>query len=66
MLEHLKLALSREREAVAIPKMRKHIAWYLKGLRGATSARQAINMATTADEIKEILIKYFEGEKQNE
>lgn len=66
MLEHLELALSREREAVAIPKMRKHIAWYLKGLRGATYARQAINMATTADEVKEILIKYFEEKKQNE
>ncbi len=66
ILEHLDLALSREREAVAIPKMRKHIAWYLKGLKGATYARQAINMATTADEVREILIRYFEEKKQNE
>lgn len=63
ILEHLELAVSREREAVSIPKMRKHIGWYLKGLAGATYARQAINMATTADEVKEILIKYFKGDK---
>lgn len=66
ILEHLSLAVSREREAVAVPKMRKHIAWYLKGMKGATVARQKINSANTADEVREILIKYFEEKKQNE
>lgn len=66
ILEHLSLAVSREREAVAVPKMRKHIAWYLKGMKGATVARQKINRANTADGVREILIKYFEEKKQNE
>lgn len=66
ILEHLSLAVSREREAVAVPKMRKHIAWYLKGMKGATVARQKINSANTAEEVREILIKYFEEKKQNE
>lgn len=66
ILEHLSLAVSREREAVTVPKMRKHIAWYLKGMKGAAVARQKINSANTVDEVREILIKYFEEKKQNE
>lgn len=58
--EHLDLAVSREREEVAIPKMRKHIAWYLKGLKHSTIAKDKINRETTYEGVMGILNEYFE------
>ena len=55
ILEHVELACSRESERVAIPKLRKHIAWYLKSMKGATYARQEINKAMTKEQVIEIL-----------
>ena len=37
-----------------IVKMRKHAMWYLRGLRGATQARRAINDAITYDDFARI------------
>jgi len=35
--------------------MRKHLGWYLKGVRDASSLRERINHAPTADEVRTIL-----------
>ena len=64
ILEHLDLAVNREREEVAIPKMRKHIAWYLKGLKNSSIAKEMINKETTYDGVKNILNEYFESLKK--
>ena len=45
-------------ETVAICEARKHLAWYIKGLRGCTDIKVAINKATTFDELNEILTCY--------
>ena len=60
ILEHLELAIKYEREEVAIPKMRKHIAWYLKGLKNSSIARDYINKELTYEGVKKILKQYFE------
>ena len=60
ILEHLNLAVEREKETVAIPKMRKHIAWYLKGLKNSSYAKDAINKETTYEGVTKILKQYFE------
>jgi len=65
ILEHLDLAIKREREEVAIPKMRKHIAWYLKGLKNSTVAKDMINKETTYIGVKKILNEYFQNLKEN-
>ena len=44
-------------ERIAIAEARKHLSWYIKGTKGAASARVDINRATTLDEMKEILDK---------
>lgn len=59
IIEHLNLALKRDTEAVAIPKMRKHIAWYLKGLKNSSYARDLINKETTYEGVVKILNEYF-------
>ena len=60
IIEHLNLALERDVETVAIPKMRKHIAWYLKGLKNSSYAKDLINKETTYDEVIKILKQYFD------
>ena len=45
-------------EQVAICEARKHLAWYIKGLRGCTDIKVAINKATTFEELNEILTNY--------
>lgn len=60
ILEHLDLAVKRDTEKVAIPKMRKHIAWYLKGLKNSSVARDAINKETTLEGVLKILKQYFD------
>ena len=59
ILEHLNLAVKRDTEKTAIPKMRKHIAWYLKGLKNSSVAKDAINKETTLEGVLKVLNEYF-------
>ena len=58
--EHFNLLLEDKGEYTATREMRKHIAWYVKGLPNATAIREKINTVETADDFFEILKKYFE------
>jgi len=44
----------------AIIEMRKHLAWYVKGLRGATEFRVKVNAAAGLDAMLELIEKYME------
>jgi tRNA-dihydrouridine synthase len=52
---HTELMIEEKGEKVAIPESRKHISWYLKGLRGNGPVRVAINRAEDYKEVEEIL-----------
>ena len=56
--EHVLLMVQDKGEAVAICEARKHLAWYIKGLRGCTEVKVAINKASTLKELDEILTEY--------
>ncbi|BCV20103.1 tRNA dihydrouridine synthase DusB [Moorella sp. Hama-1] len=45
---HLNLLVQYKGEVAAVKEMRKHLAYYLRGLRGAARLRQEINTLTTA------------------
>ena len=49
--KHFSLLLEEKGEFIAVRSMRKHIGWYVKGLRGAVSIRRKINSLETAEEI---------------
>ncbi|MDH7576696.1 MAG: tRNA dihydrouridine synthase DusB [Bacillota bacterium] len=57
-LGHLDLFISIRGEN-ALLQMRKHLAWYLKGLPGAAQKRAAINAAKTADEVRTLLVDFL-------
>ena len=49
--KHLDLAIQYKGEYTAVREMRKHFAWYCKGLKGASRVREAINQAVTREEL---------------
>lgn len=54
-VRHLELMVESKGEQVAVFEMRKHAAWYTKGLRGAARIREHINKSQSKQEIVEIL-----------
>ena len=58
-LKHLKLAVEEHGEYVAVREMRKHIAWYLKGLRGSARLRDEINKIESYEEVVSKLSDYL-------
>lgn len=57
-LRHLQMVESFKGEHKAVTEMRKHIAWYFKGLKGSARVRELINKALTVKELGEILKDY--------
>lgn len=54
MREHVALMCARKSEERAIPEARKHLLWYLHGLRGAKPFKLKFAMVKTYDEFLEI------------
>ncbi|HWP98137.1 MAG TPA: tRNA dihydrouridine synthase DusB [Syntrophomonadaceae bacterium] len=55
--KHLHLVCSLKQDYTGVREMRKHIAWYIKGLPGAAKMREEVNRATSKDEIDGLLEK---------
>jgi nifR3 family TIM-barrel protein len=52
---HLDRLIALKDEYIAVREMRKHAAWYLKGVRGNARVRNAINECNTRDELVGVL-----------
>lgn len=59
IFKHIDFAIEFEDEHIANLKLRKHIAWYLKGLDGSSKIRDRVNKSGSLDEVKSILNEYF-------
>lgn len=55
---HLDRLIALKGETVAVREMRKHAAWYLKGIRGNAIVRNAINTMDTRDELVNLLDEF--------
>lgn len=62
IIEHIDYALDYEDRRLATLKLRKHIAWYLKGLDGSTKVKDKINRENDIEVVKEILKEYLINE----
>ncbi|MFD0591145.1 tRNA dihydrouridine synthase DusB [Paenibacillus sp. GCM10027627] len=56
---HLDRLIALKNEAVAVREMRKHLAWYLKGLPGGARVKDVIMEETDRDRMVAILEKYI-------
>lgn len=57
-LLHLERLISLKGEYIAVREMRKHAAWYLKGISGNAKIRNAVNECNTRDEMVSLLNYY--------
>lgn len=57
-LYHLDKAVDYYGAQIAIPKMRKHISWYLKGLKNSTYVKDKINKLVDKKEVVKVLNTY--------
>ncbi|WP_200966698.1 tRNA dihydrouridine synthase DusB [Insulibacter thermoxylanivorax] len=57
---HLDRLIALKGEKVAVKEMRKHMAWYLKGLKGAAKVKERIMEETTRDALTKILYEFVE------
>ncbi len=63
--EHFAMEVEEKGEYAGVRVMRKHLGWYLKGMRGASAMRRVINEKETEAEIYEILDSLLDaGQKE--
>jgi tRNA-dihydrouridine synthase len=63
-LRHMEMLISLLGENAALRELRKHLAWYTKGLPGAAQVRDAINRTEKRDDLEEILYRFFSRDGQ--
>lgn len=59
-IKHMNLAVEEDGEFVAVREMRKHIGWYLKGMKHSARFRDEINRMENVKEVIDTLNKYRE------
>ena len=59
-IRHMNLAVAEHGDYVAVREMRKHIGWYLKGLKNSAKYRDQINKITDYKEVIAMLVEYMQ------
>ena len=57
--EHIELDIREKGETVALNEMRKHIGWYTKNMKDASTFRNEVNHTTSKEELIKIVKDYF-------
>ena len=58
--EHIELDIREKGEGVALNEMRKHIGWYTKNMKDASSFRNEVNHITNKEDLMKKIKEYFE------
>ena len=58
-MRHLKDVAAFKGDETAASQMRKHLAWYMRGLKGAARVREAIMAAPTVSALQSVLAEYL-------
>lgn len=56
-LRHTCMLIEYKGEYIGVREMRKHISWYMKGIKGAAELREKVNRANSYNEIEQLLQK---------
>lgn len=62
--EHLLAHVQWKGERIGVPEMRKHIAWYIKGMPGAAALRERVNRAELLSDVDVLLQEYLQNMPQ--
>ena len=55
MLRHAKMQIEWKGDYIGIREMRKHVAWYTKGMEGSAKLREEINKVESYGQLEELL-----------
>lgn len=58
-IEHLELLCEFKDERIAVKEMRKHISWYIKGMKGSAQIKNQVNTIETVEDMKSLLLDYI-------
>ena len=59
IIKHINLEIEEKGEYTGIREMRKHLAWYTKGLKNSSVIRNSINLIEDKKELIDTLTEYF-------
>jgi nifR3 family TIM-barrel protein len=59
-IRHLSMLVATVGESIATKEMRKHVAWYIKGLPNSARVREQVNRTGSAAELSDLLRVYLE------
>ena len=59
IMEHFNLLLEEKGEFTATREIRKHVAWYVKGMPNATEIREKVNKVESKEEFNKIVSDFF-------
>ena len=62
IIRHYSMMLESRPEWIAVREMRKHIGWYIRGMKGAAGFRAGINSCQDAGEALRMIDLYFENQ----
>lgn len=62
-ISQLEATIAEKGERTGIAEAKKHMAWYTNGIRDSASARKAIMIATSAEDIKKIFAELISAKK---
>ena len=61
VFRHYRMMLETRPEPIAVREMRKHVSWYIRGMKGASRFRAEINRCGNAEEAMEMMNGFFEN-----
>lgn len=59
IIRHMNMLIELKGQHIGVKEMRKHIAWYIKGMRNSTYVKEKIFRLTSSEEIIELLREYM-------
>ena len=59
ILRQYEMLIQEKGEYTAVREMRKHVAWYVKGMKSAKVIKTGVNEFENFEEVKKFLIEYF-------
>lgn len=65
IINHMDMVAEIKGEGIAVKEMRKHAAWYLKGMPGSTKVKAEIFKLTICNQFKSILSEYLDYLKKH-
>lgn len=65
-MRHFDLEVSLFGEKRGVLEMRKHITWYVHGMKGASKFRESVNLLQNADDVKAALLAFAESQGASE